>query len=162
VVRSVDGRLGASTLVEQILSALDLQDEQEIMHRLYHPQMPRAEIAGLAPLVLKAAQQGDNLAQKIVRSGQNELAQLVEVAAHRLMFQPDDLYVTVTGGLAQSGDYFKRGLYAAIYARLPDAHIKEPLLSPVLGAALLAIQLIGISPTPEVILNFQQNGIEPR
>jgi glucosamine kinase len=162
VVRSVDGRLGSSSLVGHILSALDVQDEQEIMHRLYHPQMPRAEIAGLAPLVLKAAQQGDALAQKIVKDGQNELAQLVEVAAHRLKFEPDDLHVTMTGGLAHSGDYFKRGIYAAIYTRLPGAHIQEPLLAPVLGAALLAIQLLGISLTPEVISTFQQNGIEPQ
>jgi glucosamine kinase len=162
VVRSVDGRLGPTSLVGQIMSALGVQDMQEIMHRLYHPQMPRTEIAGLAHLVLEAAQQGDTLAQKIVQDGQDELALMVEVAARRLQFQPEDLFVTVTGGLAHSGEFFKRGLYGAICAHVSGAHLQEPLLPPVLGAVLLAIQSLGISPLPEAISKFHQNGIELR
>jgi glucosamine kinase len=157
VVRSADGRLGATMLRERILAALGVEDVQEVMHRIYHPQISRTEIAALAPLVLDVAMHGDTLAQKIVQDGQNELAQLVQVAAQQLNLPSDALLVTVTGGLAHSGEYFKSGLYASIYARVPGVMIQEPLLSPVLGAVLLAIQLSGKTPAQEVISKFQES-----
>jgi glucosamine kinase len=157
VVRSADGRLGATMLREPILTALGVQDVQEIMHRIYHPQISRSEIARLSPLVLDAAQQGDAIACKIVQDGQNELAQLVEVTSYQLNLPSESLLVTVTGGLAHSGEYFKRGLYDAISTRVPGVLIQEPVVSPVLGAVLLAIQVLGVSPSAECISKFQEN-----
>jgi glucosamine kinase len=156
VVRSADGRLGATILRERIMATLGLVDDQEIMHRIYHPQISAAEIAGLAPLVMNTAQQGDAVALRIVQEGQNELALLVQVAARQLNFQPEALLVTVTGGLAQSGEYFKSGLYAAIRARVPGVTIQEPMLSSVLGAVLLAIQLVGETPPAGVLSQLQE------
>jgi N-acetylglucosamine kinase-like BadF-type ATPase len=155
VVRSEDDRLGATGLTDRLLAALGLQETQDLMHRLYFPQMSRAEIATLAPMVLETAQQGDPIARQIVQDGQNELAGLVEVAARRLNFSPSTLAVTTVGGLAQSGSYFKHGLYGAIRSRVPGVQIQEPVLSPLLGAALLAIQLLGPLPS-DAISNFVQ------
>jgi N-acetylglucosamine kinase-like BadF-type ATPase len=138
------------------MGALGIGDIQEIITRLYFPRMRKAEIAGLAPLVLEIAQQGDEIAQHIVQEGQNGLAQLIEIAAQRLGFQPDQVLVTTTGGLAHSGEYYKQGLYEAIRACVPGAQIQEPALSPVIGAALLAIQNLGEGPSPAVISNFKR------
>ena len=160
VVRSADGRLDSTALSEPVMAALGLDDYQEIMHRVYHPPMSRTKIAGLAPLVLETAQQGDEIARKIIQNGQNELAQLVEVAAQRLAPHPDELLVTVTGGLAHSGNYFKQGLYEVIRSHVPSATIQEPLLHPVIGAVLLAIELLGETPSPKTILNFEQSELE--
>ena len=156
IVRSADGRLGPTALMEPLMGALGIADIQEIITRLYFPRMRKLEIAGLAPLVLEIAQQGDEIAQHIVQEGLNGLAQLIEVAAQRLGFQPDQVLVTTTGGLAHSGEYYKQGLYEAIRAHVPGVQIQEPVLSPVIGAALLAIQLLGEGPSPQVISNFKR------
>jgi N-acetylglucosamine kinase-like BadF-type ATPase len=162
IVRSEDGRMGPTALLEPLMGALGIEDIQEIITRLYFPRMRKIEIAGLAPLVLEIAQQGDEIARNIVQEGQSGLAHLIEIAAQRLGFQPDQVLVTVTGGVAHSGDYYKQGLYQAIRARLPGAQIQEPALSPVIGAALLAIQLLGEEPSPGVISNFKQSELESK
>jgi N-acetylglucosamine kinase-like BadF-type ATPase len=162
IVRSEDGRLGRTALLEPLMTVLGIDDIQEIITRLYLPRMRKIEIAGLAPLVLDIAQQGDPIAQKIVLNGQNGLAHLVEIAAQRLGFEPNQVLVTVIGGVAHSGEYYKQGLYDAILVHVPGAQIKEPALSPAIGAALLAIQLLGEEPSPEVISNFIQSELESK
>ncbi len=160
-VRSTDGRLGPTVLLEQILSTLGMKDILEIMHRVYFPQMNKTEIASLAPLVLAAAAGGDQVALQIVEAGQNELAALVDIACQRLAQKPSETLLTVIGGLAQSGTYFKSGLYNAIEARLPGIQISEPALPPVLGAVMLAIQLAQAEiPATEVISNLGKGGAE--
>jgi len=162
VVRSGDGRMGPTALTERILSTLGVEEMQDLMHRIYSPGMSRTEIARLSPMVLETAQQGDSVAQKIVRDGQNELALLVEVAAQRLNYTTEGLSVVAAGGLAHSGNYYKSGLYAAICSHLPGVQIQEPVLSPVFGAALLAIEILGTYTPLEVISKFQQlDGEQP-
>lgn len=158
VIRSIDGRLGPTVLVEKINTALHIQDEQEIMLRLYHPPMSRADIAALAPVVLEAAMQGDEVANAILETGFAGSARLVEVAAKRLNFPGNKPYVTVTGGLAHSGSFFKDALYKAILTRVPGAQIQEPILSPVMGAVLLAIRQAGTAPSGEDVNRLQNNG----
>jgi N-acetylglucosamine kinase-like BadF-type ATPase len=160
IVRSEDGRLGPTALLDPLMNALGIADIQEIITRLYLPRMRKIEIAGLAPLVLDIAQQGDATATKIVQNGWEELAFLIEIAAQRLGFQPNEVLVTVTGGVAHSGDYYKQGLYNAIRIQVPGVKIMEPALSPVIGAALLAIQTLGENPSPEVIANFIRSELE--
>lgn len=158
VVRSIDGRLGHTALVDKIKTALQISDEQEIMLRLYHPPMSRLQVAALAPLVLETAKEDDPIAQNIIKNGLSGLSHLVEVATLQLDFPKDETYVTTTGGLAQSGQYFKNLLYEAILSRIPHAKIQEPVLSPVLGATLLAISSLGEPPLQEVISKLKNYG----
>lgn len=151
VVRSLDGRMSETKLVGELMAVLNIQDGQDIMHRFYSPMMSRSQIAAMAPVVIKTAERGDRIAQEIVCEGQKKLARLVEVAARRLNFPPNAIKVTVTGGLMQSGDYFKQGLYLSISQRVAGINILEPILPPVSGAALRALQLLGESPSSEVI-----------
>jgi N-acetylglucosamine kinase len=162
IVRSEDGRLGPTALLEPLMGVLGIRDIQEIITRLYLPRMRKIEIAGLASLVLDIAQKGDTIAQKIVQDGQNGLAHLVEIAAQRLGFQPNEVLVAVIGGVAHSGEYYKQGLYDAICAHVPGVNIQEPTLSPVIGAALLAIQNLGEEPSLEVISKFIQSELESK
>ena len=64
----------------------------------------------------------------------------------------------VTGGLAHSGDFFKKGLYRAIRSQVPDIQILEPLLPPVLGAVLLALEMIDPRPSADFIPALLQSG----
>ncbi|MFN8482416.1 MAG: BadF/BadG/BcrA/BcrD ATPase family protein [Anaerolineae bacterium] len=158
LTRAADGRGVATALTEPLLAALRLTDPQDIMHRLYHAGldgssggMTRADIATLAPLVLDAAIAGDAVATEIVERGVDELALMVATVARALEFDAAGATVTAVGGLAQSGAAFKQWLYPAIRRRAPRADIVEPALSPVLGAALLALEMCGVAPSDAVI-----------
>ena len=119
--------------------------------------MTRSEIASLAPFVLAAAVAGDPVASAIVAHGVDELALMVASVASALEFDGPSVPVTAVGGLAQSGEAFKAWLYPAIRQRLPQAQIVEPQLSPVLGAALLALQLRGVQPS-DAMIERMRNG----
>ncbi|MFN8497111.1 MAG: BadF/BadG/BcrA/BcrD ATPase family protein [Anaerolineae bacterium] len=158
LTRAADGRGAPTAITAPLLTALRLSDPQAVMRRLYHEGldgsrsgMSRAEIASLAPLVLTAAIAGDASARAIVEQGVDALALMVDTVARKLDFGGPSVPVTAVGGLAQSGPDFKMWLYAAIRRRAPHAEIVEPLLSPVLGAALLALELGGITPSDALI-----------
>jgi N-acetylglucosamine kinase-like BadF-type ATPase len=155
-VRAIDGRGAPTALTKSLLAALELHDIQDIMRRLYHDGMGRAEVAALAPLVIHAAANGDAVARQIIERGVDELALMVETVARKLEFLPGQVLVGVTGGVAHSGSTYKEPLYAAIRRRVPTAEIVEPRLPPVLGAALLALESLGVQPSTELINQLQQ------
>ena len=155
-VRDTDGRGAPTALRARVQASLKLSDMQDIMRRLYHYGMSRAEIAALAPLVIEVAAAGDAIAYEIITRGVNELALMVKTVAEKLEFLPDKVLVSVTGGVAHSEPIYKEPLYAAIRQSVPTAQIVEPKLSPVLGAALLALESLSVMPTINLIGRLQQ------
>ena len=155
-VRAADARGAPTALTKSLLAALELHDIQDIMRRLYHDGLSRTEIAALAPLVIRIAAEGDCVAREIIARGVDELAFMVETVARKLEFLPGRVLVGVTGGVAHSGPTYEGPLYAAIRRRVPTAEIVEPKLAPVLGAALLALESLGVQPTPELIQRLQR------
>lgn len=154
-VRAADGRGPGTVLFPAVMGALKLGDIQDLMRRLYHQGLTRAEIAAMAPLVLRAAADGDVIARQIIERGADELALMVETVARQLDFLPGPVSVTVTGGLARSGPVYWGPLCAAIQRRIPASQVVEPILPPVLGAALLALEAMGVELSPELIAGLR-------
>jgi N-acetylglucosamine kinase-like BadF-type ATPase len=144
-VRSFDGRERPSRLVHDILDLFELRHMDDIMHRIYHVGLSRKERAALAPLVMSAARNNDEVAQQLIHEAVEELALSVWAAATRLEMH-DQPEVAIVGGLYNVEDIFAAPLRAAIKNKLPGCHIQPPELSPVIGACLLALQQIGVDP----------------
>jgi glucosamine kinase len=158
VVRAADGRSGKTSLTSHVLDHFGIQDVQEIMNRVYVKGAGKADIAALAPLVLAEAQKGDARANAIVSAAFDELTTLVKVVFEKLKFENDVKRLTVTGGLGHSGIFFQNGLYRAIRALVDGVQIHEPILPPVLGAVLLALEMIDPRPSAEFIPALLQGG----
>ena len=78
----------------------------------------------------------------IIASGAAELAHAVAtVAAQLLLSEP---LVVAICGLAEHAASWQSAFRAAVLQRVPGARITEPRLSPVQGAALLALQHSGV------------------
>ena len=123
----------------------------EIMHRIYHVGLSRKERAALAPLVLNAARENDEVAQQLIREAVEELALSVWAVARRLEMeeQPEvaivgGLYSSFSGSQAAVEDIFAAPLRAAIRRKVAGCRIQAAELSSVIGACLLALQHIGI------------------
>jgi N-acetylglucosamine kinase len=158
VVRAADGRSGETSLTNMVLDHFGIQDVQDIMNQVYANGTGKVDIAALAPLVLAEAQAGDASAKAIVSAAYVELTTLVKVAFEKLKFEDNVKRLTVTGGLAHSGGFFKNGLYHAIQAQVADVQIHEPILPPVLGAVLLALAMIDRRPSADFIPALLQGG----
>jgi N-acetylglucosamine kinase len=154
-VRTFDGRIQSSVLLEKVQQHLELVHVNDIMHRIYAIGLSRAEIAALAPLVIDAARAGDQVAQGLIRQGTQDLATCVLAVAQRLDLADRPCELTLVGGLFQAGEIFVQPLRETIQSRLARCRITWPELPPVLGAGVLALQLLDV-PIDEALVDKMQ------
>jgi N-acetylglucosamine kinase-like BadF-type ATPase len=139
-----DGRVQPTPLLEAVQQRLDLEHMNDIMHHLYVKEMSRAEIATLAPLVIEAAQAGDAVSLASIRQGTQELADCVLAVAKRLGLAGGPCELALVGGLFQAGDIYVQPFKEAVSERLPGCRVTHAELPPVLGACLLALEMLGV------------------
>lgn len=124
-----------STLPARIAEALNLSKPKDLIGWLYNTPSQKTrvpDVAGLAPLVLDAADQGDARAIEIIEQAATDLEALVRTAARRL--EGLDLPVAFAGGLLSNDNALTRRLCQRLgLSALPIARY-----TPVIGAALLA------------------------
>jgi N-acetylglucosamine kinase-like BadF-type ATPase len=138
-----DGRLPHTPLVDAVMASLELDDVNDIYQPLYVTPMSKDQIAGLAPLVFHRAEAGDSICLRLVKQGADLMADCVLAVAHRLGMDRDPVEVAGVGGLLQSSPLYAGHFHRAVSERLPLARFTEPEESPVMGAGILALQMIG-------------------
>jgi N-acetylglucosamine kinase-like BadF-type ATPase len=130
----------------------------EILRPVYGPPvMTRHQLAALAPLVTQCAADGDAAAQVVLAEAGEELAALAITLARRLDLGAKSFAVACSGGVWKAGELVLEPFRQRVLAAYPRAHINSPLLTPVAGAALLAISVLGGDepPGPAVVANLQ-------
>lgn len=153
-VRMADGRDSATALQGRVFAWLGIRDVAEIPTRLYRPVMSKHEIAGLAPILLDLAEGGDVPAVRILERGAQSLAELV-ASNHRQLPTGSAPEVVVTGGLGTADRIYRPMIYEAIRRAVPGARVGPPALAPAVGAALLALEQVGLPVTPDLLHNLK-------
>ena len=151
LTRETDGRGKPTALSAAVRSALGFEQTDDIMRILYHDHLTVTQIASLAPFVLDAAGHGDDVALTILRTGAHELSRNVQSVADRLQFTRSPFFVTIVGGLGETPGIYRRLVCEAILREIPHCTIVEPLLPPVLGAVLLAMECSGTIPSARAV-----------
>lgn len=148
-VRMADGRLETTPLKDAIFNALGIKETAEIVDRVHQPPISKAEVASFATHVFQAAEAGDVQAQAILKNAAEEIALLAETSHHRLPtgFPPQ---VALVGGTLKC-EYYRRLIFDAIRARLPESGVFVASLPPVVGAGILAVKLSG-NPVPNQLI----------
>jgi N-acetylglucosamine kinase-like BadF-type ATPase len=145
--QAADGRAPASTLVDAFTTALGVPAFDDILRPVYGPPaMSRHQLAALAPLVTQCAADGDAAAQTVLATAGEELAALAVTLARRLELGGEPFLVACSGGVWKAGELVLEPFRQRVLAAYPRAHIGSPLLTPVAGAALLAIGLLTAEP----------------
>lgn len=138
-VRAHDGRAPDTPLLAGVLAALNINEIDDVLNRLYVVGISRAELAALAPMVVREAMAGDAAALGIVQKGADDVAELVEAVARKLEMEAPQ--VCIVGGLLNTGPIIFDSYRAAMLRRVPTADVKTAEQPPVMGAALLALEL---------------------
>ncbi|SMD27114.1 N-acetylglucosamine kinase [Kibdelosporangium aridum] len=140
--RMSDGRLPAGPLHKHIADHLRLATDLDLVDVVLNRwQGDRMKVASLARVVTAAAADGDTTCVEILREAGRRLADLVKTTIAQLGYAPGDIVpVSWSGGVFASEEV--RG---AFHERLADTPVdlRDPLLPPVLGAALYAARLAG-------------------
>lgn len=131
VMRATDGRGEATALLPAILREWGLAEARDILERVY-PELDKAVIARLSPLVLRIAWSGDRMAGEIVRGAAEELALAASAVGQTLGFGSVALPLALGGGLLLHEHAFREEVLQCLRRRQElglIALVAEPALS---------------------------------
>ena len=143
--RMSDGRAPKTALYDLIRSHFHLQADLDVCAAVYGPPaLTRSGLAALAPLVARAARQGDAGARRLFEQAAQELAAVIHAVRDQLNVPSDALLpVSYSGGMFRLEGLLKPMLEAAVGAGSRRYEFVAPRLSPVAGATLYAARLAG-------------------
>jgi N-acetylglucosamine kinase-like BadF-type ATPase len=156
VMRAWDGRGQPTLLARLVLEDLHLATEDDILQAIYHRSMTRSQIVGFTPLLFQAAEAGDAVARELVIRMGSEVGVTANAFLKRLDLVDTDAEVVLSGSVFKGkGPLLIDTARQVVHAVSPQAQIVRPLLEPVAGAALLALEFAGLEATPETHRRMQ-------
>ncbi|MBA3643023.1 MAG: hypothetical protein H0W59_03010 [Chloroflexia bacterium] len=138
--RASDGR-GPDTLLNSLIcSAFGIEKMRQVTRVVYHADFRRDRISRLAPLVVKAARQEDQVALSILARAGSDLAVSALAVIHRLHQPGDPVGVYPTGGVFTAGNLILQTFRETIQAGWSTAAVHTPAFPPTVGGLILAAQ----------------------
>jgi N-acetylglucosamine kinase-like BadF-type ATPase len=141
--RSEDGR-GPSTGLERVVPAhFGLRTPLDLAEAIHAGQVELRRVTELAPLVFAEAEH-DGVAAEIVARLAREVVALVRAALARLDMRDEPVDVILGGGVLRAADGRLVGaIEAGLLAAAPKASVHRTESPPIVGAALLALDVLG-------------------
>lgn len=137
--KQADGRIEKGKIYSIVREEFGITSDFDFINVIYDKlKFKRDEIAKLQLLLNRAADQGDCYAVDAYKQAAYELSLIVSAIIKRLNFDADkSIAVSYSGGVFKAGDL----IFIPLKKYLNECNItlKEPLLSPVAGAALCAL-----------------------
>ncbi len=139
-----DGRLPPGPLADLLRAHLGLARDLDLVDLVLNRwRGDRRRVAALSPVVARAADQGDAVAEQILLQAGQELARLVVAGIERLGFRPgEQVPVSYSGGVFGS-ERVLAAFTAGLESGPARCDLRRPRFSPVVGAALHAATLAG-------------------
>ena len=137
-LRTEDGRLSENALHAAVMDAVGGHDIQGIFDFVYFSRRGKSDIAALAPLVLRCAEQGDAVSLAILRRGATELARLVSAVTSRLGLDKKSP-CALAGGLLAENNIYRRTVCEAL---APFCRPAKPEHGALFGAVQLALAAV--------------------
>jgi N-acetylglucosamine kinase-like BadF-type ATPase len=145
-----DRRGKPTRLVEAIAGQFGARRMIDIVSTIYQDPDARKNFASLSRVVMKVAEEGDEVAREVIEEGARQLAHIICTCAEVLDLHTGHYDVAATGGLVSRGGWYFDLVQAGIAAR-HDATLVQPKFEPVIGACLIGLRELGIERTPEVV-----------
>jgi N-acetylglucosamine kinase-like BadF-type ATPase len=151
---AVDGTGSATRLPEAFQKYFGANTFHSLLPLIYQDPSP-ASLGALALLVVRLALKGDRVARGILQEAGQGLAAQAAAAARRLRLVR--ARVSYQGSVFRAGRIILNPLRKTLKKLRPDARLVPPVLPPLGGAWLLALEAAGITPTREAIAAFGRN-----
>ena len=149
--RAVDGTASLTSLTTQLPLALGQPNMRAVYNVITGKRFDRTEIAKLARVVMKCAEEGDAAAESILDRAAQSLADLVVATAKQAEFlDHTERVVVLSGGILSSDSPIVPRVRSQIIARLPAFTSVVPAFPPVIGAYFLALESDGIAVTEDI------------
>lgn len=135
ILAAAEGRIEKTGLTPNVLHAISVTSEDDVVPWLYSQPDVKRVVASLAPTVIAtASQEHDLLAQEILRSATEELAGLVAFTATSLDLTGQPFDVVLSGGVFLNNPPYFSLMQSSLSAKMPPAHPIRPENDPAFGA----------------------------
>jgi N-acetylglucosamine kinase-like BadF-type ATPase len=111
--------------------------------------------ANAARTVFRVAEQGDEIANQLVRWAGIELGEMANAVIRQLNFEDIEFEIALIGSMFKSGEILIKPMRETVHAVAPKAKLIPTEARPVLGAALLGMEAGGLT-----LSNEQRAGIK--
>jgi len=154
--KQADGRLPKGPLYGLISTAFSLSEDFAFIDVMENDYLPhRDKVASMQLFLEQAARQGDGYARDLYAQAADELASIVAGVAARLKLEKP-FPVSYSGGLFKAGDLIMRPFSERVSSL--GGSLREPLLSPTLGAVLLAFSEFSGEPLDGKVRELSRKG----
>jgi N-acetylglucosamine kinase-like BadF-type ATPase len=144
--RDADRRGRSTSLTAAVPGAFGLSSVAEVTEGIHLGDIVYGDLALLAPLVFDHADRGDAIAGQLVERQGTEIAIMAISCLERLELLDIEVPVVLGGGiLANRHERLWTALESELHARAPKAVITHVTTSPIIGAALLALESAGVN-----------------
>jgi N-acetylglucosamine kinase-like BadF-type ATPase len=136
----------ATTLHAALIEAAGVRNANDLLHRFYTREFPRARVAGFATLVDEIARSGDAVAIDILTAAAQSLATFASAVRGQLFGANETMIVSYTGGAFRSALLLER---FRMLIELDSANrFSAPAFRPVQGALIEAFRAAGLEIIP--------------
>jgi N-acetylglucosamine kinase-like BadF-type ATPase len=145
ITQAADGRGPQTGLTGLVLEAWELAEPAGLVGFIYQPGTSRLQIAGLGPLVSRAAAQGDAVALEIQAQACADLAKMTAAVAHQLGWPETGqagLPCALGGGVLVHNQAVAQGLIEALGRESIILGPVEKVSEPARGAVRLALRAV--------------------
>jgi N-acetylglucosamine kinase-like BadF-type ATPase len=149
-IRAEDGRGPETLLRETVPAHFGLPDVADVAIAIHQGKLTVQDTRGLAPVLLAAASDGDQVAQDLVRQQATEICTMALTAMRKLGLTGLKTPVILGGGLLTARDpLLTASVVDGIAAEAPKAEVRIVDVPPIAGAVLLGLDEVGLAATAE-------------
>lgn len=156
VMRAWDGRGRPTLLTARVLESLNEPSEESLLRSLYHQRISTGQLLGLVPILFEVAEQGDAVARDILVRLGKEIGITANAILRRLSLDQEAAEVVLAGGVFKGrGRLLLDTVTRVVHKQTPRARVVRPRFEPVVGAALLALEIAGVPVTWEIMRHLE-------
>jgi N-acetylglucosamine kinase len=145
--QAADGRAAPTRLLDAILEFWKLREPADLIARVYRSGLRNADLAALASVVIRVAEEGDAAASQLIIESGNALADALDAVARALKIEPSAIPLALAGGLLLDAPTMRASVLSAASARGLNFQPVTLVREPVRGAVRLALDLMARSET---------------
>jgi len=161
-VRDEDGRGPRTMLRDAVAAHFGVLAASDVGIGIHYGKIPADELLGLAPVLLRTAARGDEVARKVVARLADEVVTMAVAMIRRLGLTRHAVPVILGGGLLAARDpMLTDGIALGLGARAPQAFLRIVDVPAVAGAALLGLDHVGAPAGAEERLRAAYLGQQP-
>lgn len=148
-VRAEDGRGPATALAAAVAGHFGRATVEEVALAVHFGEIPDGRLGELAPVLMRVALDGDPVAVSVVERLAEEVVTMASVALRRLDIAQRPAQVVLGGGVLRARPPALMDRIAArAAAEIPLAELVVAVDPPVVGAALLGLDMLGLTGAP--------------